>query len=144
MTNLEYGDDLPDGNHVMRFCGYSTLDQKHNRNVPHAKAFMPKPKEKGKISVNWREYFRTDDDREMLQEFIRVTEERGLYQFGTNGKFAKMNVDDLRASSLSVMYTPNAKNPSHSSIHIGNLANAVALATEIRHKVTMYPVAKLK
>ena len=144
MTDLEYGDDIPAGNHVMRFCGYSTLDQKYNRNVPHAKAFMPKPQEKGKISVNWREYFRTVDDREMLREFIRVTEDKGLYEFGTNGKFARMNVDGLRKLNLSVMYTPNAQNPSHSSIHIGNLANAVALATEIRHKVAMYAVAELK
>jgi hypothetical protein len=116
-TDLEYGDALPDGDEVARYCKPSALDQ--DSKFPTFLAFMRRENEDG-ISVNRLQYFR-GLDRTGAISYIRPEVERH-YEIKPTGRFLALNVLEAKSAAqgigfdIGIIYTPRESSPSHSSI----------------------------
>ena len=116
-TDLEYGDALPDGDEVARYCKPSALDP--DSKSPTFLAFMRRKGEYD-ISVNRLQYFLGLDRTDAIS-YIRP-EVNQHYKIGSTGRFLVLNVQAAKSTvqkigfEISIIYTPKESSPSHSSI----------------------------
>ena len=116
------GDQIPDQDHVARYCGYSKLAE----GLPQPTAFMLRrdPPEKN-LSVNWLEILECPDRISEIAEIQRIyhDKKRGV---GAQAKIAVLNVGVMREKVqkespdgriLEVYHEPEPKDPSHSEIY---------------------------
>ena len=116
-TDLIYGDALPDGDEVARYCKPS--DYNLELNQPTFLTFMRRETEDD-LSVNRLQFFRGLDRAEAVG-YIRY-EVGKHYQLRPRGRFVVLNVLGAKAAAkkkgfdIGITYTPQTSRPSHSSI----------------------------
>ncbi len=126
------GKPLPDDDHVIRYCKPTAVED----DLPSVSAFKIRANE-DHLSVNWLEYFGVLDRPTAVQRIREAFHAKG-FQLRKNGRFAVLNVDDIRSiaqdiayNSLRVEHLPLEDDPSHAGI-LGYSPEDIAIATEIK------------
>lgn len=122
MTRLNYGDLIPDEEHVVRYCRKNKWKKKNGEGYEiKADAFRSGSDPTADISVNWLGYF-GNDEAVSLNKVCETTTYRGINE---SGVFLKLNTTEIRkifveslGRPLATKYRPgcNNKNPSHAEI----------------------------
>jgi len=110
------GQDIPDSDHVLRYCSQLHIHDETGRILTSAFRFRPGEEY---LSVNWAEYF--GKDMEISQQITKIREgvSKNL-QLKPSGRFARINVGRAKKQieSAEIKHTPGKKNPSHSGIYV--------------------------
>lgn len=116
---------LPDNNHVMRHVPYRKLLKDDEGNVLGLlpQAFELRERDKGKLSVNWIEYFENETQQENITSTVfalRTTRDisaNSVCAFGIgNVKKIKDVCNSFTSKKVDVVHTGWKGNESHSSI----------------------------
>ena len=117
-TNLVYGDPLPNGDEVSRFCRPCQYD--HVLDEPMAIAFMRRENEPD-LSVNHLQFFVGQGRTDAVNCIRRELE--GYFTLGKTGGIVVFNVAKAKAAAqkrgfdIRIIYTPEFPlKPSHSSV----------------------------
>ena len=92
--------------HVARYCKKGTVESGQVMSA----AFLPRPNEDG-ISVNWLEYFSNIQEDALAQVRLHIA-----LNLDSDGRFAVLNVGDVRRLRLQVNHKPSRRDPSHTLI----------------------------
>jgi len=98
--------ELPDKDHVVRYCSPSALDNNH---IPKAQAFqLRKIRNEVNFSVDWLEFFSNDDTiLKKLKSILNVYQERKLL-YRNNGMCAILN-NNIKLKNEAKKYSFNLK-----------------------------------
>ena len=116
---MAQGDQIPDANHVVRYCPPSFLNEE--RTAPTGLAFRIKTGQ-SYLSVSWLEHTNGTD---MTSQVVAVRKALAL-EFARDAKLAVLNVGAMRdyvtqnssdARCLRVAHEPEENNPHHAGIH---------------------------
>ena len=113
-SKLKPGDELPDGNNVVRYCKPSDFDR--TQDEPKLSAFQTRPLEPD-LSVNRLDHYPTQPIQHVRDEFRAIK-----YTLKPNGRFVEFNVGRAVEAvkeagyNITVEYTPKTLQPSHASI----------------------------
>jgi hypothetical protein len=117
--SLRRGQDIPQGDHVLRHIGPSKLRRDENRNVVGVRGDAFKASDNDGLSVNWLEFIEGDEGHQ-------IAESLKMMQAGLNIKksavLAKIHVQSFRELShqegyrIRVVYDPLDENQGHSEI----------------------------
>ena len=125
------GADLPDKDHVARYCKPSTVDQ----GMPLVAAFQLRSGEEY-LSVNWLEHSGTRNIAAAMRAVSAGFLGRG-YGLSRSGRFAVLNVGSAKQAvfealghSLSIDHMPSEADQSHAGIH-GYPPDDLAVAAEL-------------
>jgi hypothetical protein len=109
------GDQLPDQDHISRYCAPKTLADGH----PTGASFMLRQDEEY-LSVNWLEYFGDigmDAQINNIREYIELS-------LAASGLFSVLNIGEIidyvqsnGEKHLAILYEPTSGDPSHSGIY---------------------------
>lgn len=119
--HVSNGQNIPDSNHVLRYCSRLHIHEETGRILPSAFGFRPKKegrKEEEYLSVNWAEYF--GKDMEISRQVARIQEDVGKnLRLRPSGRFARINVGKVKKQieSAEIKHIPKEENPSHSGIY---------------------------
>lgn len=140
MTELKYGDLIPDGEYVVRYCRkYSWKMRRDGSFRIKAGAFKSGSSPLSGVSVNWLGYFGRDDEI-ALNKVCETTSYRGIE---ASGRFLKLDTADIRKINIESLdrtlvtkYRPgrNGTNPSHAEIFPSGDAVFKALALCAQHR----------
>jgi hypothetical protein len=117
--------NIPNTNHIIRFCPKYTLDENGN---PTGDAFKLR-KDEEYISVDWYEFFLTKNEKlEELEIFtlIKDTLEKRNYKPSKNGVFSFHNVDKVKRKNYKNIHF-EVKNTENNSSHSGIFPNPIRL-----------------
>lgn len=117
---------LPNDDHVMRHVPYKKLMKDSDGNICGLlpQAFELRDIDKGKLSVNWIEYFNKTSQTENIESTIlAIRNARGTISSNSKCAYGIGNVGAIKDACKSftpekvdIVHTPNANNKSHSSI----------------------------
>ena len=112
------GDSLPPEHHVAHYCGPITMGQD---GLPAVPAFKMKQGH-DHLSVNWLEYFGSDDIAQGIAHVRQAFVQKG-YGLKRNGRFAVLNVNVAQQKvksgaglDVKILHWPGFNDPSHSGI----------------------------
>ncbi|MDA2933375.1 hypothetical protein MYX82_03425 [Acidobacteria bacterium AH-259-D05] len=111
------GDQLPESDHVSRYCGGSHVQD----DEVDGSAFMLREKEEY-LSVNWLECLHNSDRNRQIHDLRRVLEGKG-FSLGKTAIIAVLNVDEVIDHvqqtvnrTIDVLHEPEPEDPSHSGV----------------------------
>ena len=84
------GDEIPDANHVSRYCRYKTLTEE---GLPGPQSFSPRQID-SYLSVNWIEYLRCDTREESVDQIRRVY--RDKFKVKSSERISIVNVGEMK------------------------------------------------
>lgn len=129
------GDSLPDEHRIARYCKPSAIAP---NGLPMAAAFELRRAETC-LSVNWIEYFGTEDI-ELALDGVRSAFRRKSFRLGRGGKFAILNVGVVKSVVLEeagcrprIEHQPQVDDESHSGV----CGYAEASDPEVNKKVAL-------
>ena len=112
------GDPIPREHHVSRYCSPNKMGRD---GLPTAPAFKMKQGH-NHLSVNWLEYFETDDTAQGIAH-VRQAFEQKQYALKRDGRFAVLNVnaaqEQVKAGAgldVRILHWPDSNDPSHSGV----------------------------
>lgn len=125
--------DLPDGDHVSRYCKPSSVG---SDGLPLTSAFRLKPGE-DYLSVNWLEYFGSSGLAAAVERVRDVFRHKG-YGLRPNGRFAVLRIGSAKNAvaaavgrSGRVEHLPLDNDASHAGL-FGDPSHDLAVAVELR------------
>jgi hypothetical protein len=116
------GDEIPDPHHVMRFVPKKHLIKDGDGNLTGGilpAAFQLKPKDEGRLSVTWLEYF-AGAHTEQCTAAVRAL--RASLKIQSNDGFAVGRIEGIKARCLSrrhrirVVHAPDDGNKAHAEV----------------------------
>lgn len=142
MGRLKTKKDIPDSDHILRYCRPSNIV---DGNISPG-AFGIRPNEQS-LSVNWMEFFGKETPTARQIENIQKAMSANL-ALKRNGRFAKINAGSAREkiNGLAIKHLPTPKNRSHAGIFYpggDNEETALELANMVKPE-NVFPVNHLK
>jgi len=114
------GSPLPPGDHIARYCKYTTLSEDGK---PSSSAFRLRKNKDQYLSVKWLEYLKQPNRISEINEVRRLFA-GGNFKLGSTARIAVLNVGAVCTHvetqshfKIRVLHEPSAVDPSHSGIH---------------------------
>ncbi|MDD9810606.1 MAG: hypothetical protein OXU71_02660 [Gammaproteobacteria bacterium] len=142
MGGLKTKQDIPDSDHVLRYCKPSNIVD----GEPSPGAFAIRPGEQS-LSVNWLEFF--GKETPTVRQIEKVQKAMGAkLALKRSGRFARINAGSARkkVAGLEIKHLPTPKNRSHAGIFYpggDNEETALELANMVKPE-DIFPVTHQK